>query len=71
MISQAINAWLATASTRTRMKVRPVTVTLPAWSTPTHQCDGGTIISITWSMLKLAGRWRGGNSLKVFRKFPT
>ena len=29
------------------------------------------IISMTWSMLKLAGFWRGGNYLKVARKFAT
>ena|GEM_PF-5583345 len=28
-------------------------------------------ISITWSRLKLAAFWRGGNSLKVCRNLPT
>jgi len=32
---------------------------------------GVLIFSITWSRLKLAGFWRGGNSLKVARNSAT
>lgn len=33
--------------------------------------DGAVSFSITLERLKLAGFWRGGNSPKVCRKFPT
>ena len=35
------------------------------------QLVGGTRLSMTWSMVKLAAFWRGGYSLNVFRKLPT
>jgi len=41
----------------------------PVWCyfEPTPDCS----FSSTWSRLKLAAFWRGGNSSKVFRKSPT
>jgi hypothetical protein len=36
-----------------------------------HCGPGDLIFSITWSRVKLAAFWRGGNSWKVCRNFPT